>query len=127
MISLPAHPPHSYLLQLLPQSHSQSKPLSPDTKTKATNNKLQLTSIDWTLVKKHSGPRVTPTLTMSNHRQKLTSIDTVFSKKGREQQRRDNPSPTVTQTFAVTNDMCANSAVGEVMVAGPSALALTQC
>lgn len=81
------------------------KTLSPDTKTKATNNKLQLTNIDPTLVKKHSGPRVTPALTMSNRRQKLTSIDAMFSKKRREQQGRSNSSPAVTETFVVTNDV----------------------
>lgn len=70
--------------------HSQNlkwkKPLSPDTNTKSTDSKSQLTSIDLMLVerkkKEAQQPGVTLRLTMSNHRQKLTSIDAPFSKGG---------------------------------------------
>lgn len=59
-------------------------------------------------------PDVTPRLTMSKHKQTLTRIDTTFSKRRREKtQKRNDVSLSVTQTFTVTNDMCAVDVPGE--------------
>lgn len=95
------------------------KTLSPYTKTKETNNKLQLTNIDST--QKAQRPlRVTPLLTKSNHRQKLTSIDAMFSEKRREQQRRNKSSQDGGR------NACGDKWRSGAGSTGPLALAVTQ-
>lgn len=98
--------------------HSQNlkwkKPLSPDTNTKSTDSKSQLTSIDLMLVerkkKEAQQPGVTLRLTMSNHRQKLTSIDAPFSKGGGKKKNHAETKhyiPSLTPALVVTNGPCA--------------------
>lgn len=74
---------------------------------------------------KSTATRVTPTLTMSNHRQKLTSIDTLLARRWEKQQRCKHSSLTVTQMFAATNGICVRSGWRWwVTVDGPSAFNL---